>query len=365
MEPVDALHEIAFWLERDLAPTFKVKAFRTAAAAIDGVDRPGLEARLASGALARTKGVGSRSLEVIGQALGGSVPDYLEALRDTERETLSDAGEALLGQLRGDLHAHSDWSDGGSPVELMVDTAALLGREYLAITDHSPSLKVAHGLDADRLTEQLDLLEAIRASPPARPDRRPTASGPADDTRAADATAPSAVRVLSGIEVDILEDGTLDQTPQMLDRLDVVVASVHSKLRADSRTMTERMLGGIRDPHTNVLGHCTGRLVQGGRGERPQSAFDARAVFDACAASGVAIEINSRPERQDPPDDLIAAALDAGCLFSIDTDAHAPGQLDFLRLGAERAASNGVPTDRIVTTWPVDRLLAWTAARRS
>jgi putative hydrolase len=357
MEPVDALHEIAFWLERDLAPTFKVQAFRKAAAAIDGVDRSGLEARLASGALARTKGVGSRSLEVIGQALGGAVPDYLQALRDTERETMSDTGEALLGQLRGDLHAHSDWSDGGSPVELMVDTAALLGREYLALTDHSPSLKVAHGLDADRLTEQLDLLEAIRAS-------RPSAGGLADATRAADATAPSTVRVLSGIEVDILEDGTLDQTPEMLDRLDVVVASVHSKLRADSRTMTERMLGGIRDPHTNVLGHCTGRLVQGSRGERPQSTFDARAVFDACAAEGVAVEINSRPERQDPPDDLIALALDAGCLFSIDTDAHAPGQLDFLRLGAERAASNGVPADRIVTTWPVDRLLEWTTSRR-
>ncbi|KQO65156.1 PHP domain-containing protein [Curtobacterium sp. Leaf261] len=356
MEPVDALHEIAFWLERDLAPTFKVQAFRKAAAAIDGVDRSGLEARLASGALARTKGVGSRSLEVIGQALGGAVPDYLQALRDTERETLNDAGEALLGQLRGDLHAHSDWSDGGSPVELMVETAALLGREYLAITDHSPSLRVAHGLDADRLTEQLDLLEAIRAS------RQATAGGNAGGKSGRSGTA--AIRVLSGIEVDILEDGTLDQTPEMLDRLDVVVASVHSKLRADSRTMTARMLGGIRDSHTNVLGHCTGRLVQGGRGERPQSTFDARAVFDACAAEGVAVEINARPERQDPPDDLISLALEAGCLFSIDTDAHAPGQLDFLRLGAERAATNGVPAERIITTWPVERLLEWTSSRR-
>lgn len=372
MEPVDALHEIAFWLERDLAPTFKVQAFRKAAAAIDGVDRSGLEARLASGALARTKGVGSRSLEVIGQALDGAVPDYLQALRDTERETLSDAGEALLGQLRGDLHAHSDWSDGGSPVELMVDTAALLGREYLAVTDHSPSLRVAHGLDADRLTEQLDLLEAIRASRQAAAGGSAGADsgGNAGDDSGGNAgddsgrSGTAAIRVLAGIEVDILEDGTLDQTPEMLDRLDVVVASVHSKLRADSRTMTERMLGGIRDPHTNVLGHCTGRLVQGSRGERPPSTFDARAVFDACAAAGVAVEINARPERQDPPDDLIALALEAGCLFSIDTDAHAPGQLDFLRLGAERAATNGVPADRIITTWPVERLLEWTSSRR-
>ncbi|PZF61331.1 PHP domain-containing protein [Curtobacterium sp. MCBD17_034] len=334
MHPVDALQEIAFWLERDLAPSFKVQAFRTAAAAIAGRSDDDVEARLRSGALARTKGVGSRSLEVIGQALEGRVPDYLQALRDRERETTSEAGAGLLADLRGDLHCHSEWSDGGTPIPLMVEAARTLGREYIALTDHSPNLTVAHGLTAERLTEQLGVLDDVRAD---HPD----------------------VRVLSGIEVDILEDGTLDQTPAMLDRLDVVVASVHSKLRADRRTMTERMLGGIRDPHTNVLGHCTGRLVQGSRGERPQSTFDARAVFEACVEHDVAVEINSRPERQDPPDDLIQLALEVGCLFSIDTDAHAPGQLDFLRLGAERAAQNGVPADRIVTTWPVERLLAW------
>lgn len=238
MHPVDALQEIAFWLERDLAPSFKVQAFRTAAAAIAGRSDDDLEARLRSGALARTKGVGSRSLEVIGQALEGRVPDYLQALLDRERETTSEAGAGLLADLRGDLHCHSEWSDGGTPIALMVEAARTLGREYIALTDHSPNLTVAHGLTAERLTEQLGVLDDVRAD---HPD----------------------VRVLSGIEVDILEDGTLDQTPAMLDRLDVVVASVHSKLRADRRTMTERMLGGIRDPHTNVLGHCTGRLVQG------------------------------------------------------------------------------------------------------
>jgi len=137
------------------------------------------------------------------------------------------------------------------------------------------------------------------------------------------------------------------------------VASVHSKLRSDRSTMTARMLGAISDPHMNVLGHCTGRLLQGSRGTRPQSEFDAERVFAACAEQGVAVEINSRPERQDPPDDLIRVALDAGCLFSIDSDAHAPGQLDFLQYGAERAALNGVPAERIVTTWPLDRLLEW------
>ena len=108
-----------------------------------------------------------------------------------------------------------------------------------------------------------------------------------------------------------------------------------------------------------MLGHCTGRLLNGSRGTRPPSEFDAKRVFAACAERGVAVEINARPERQDPPDELIQLALDAGCLFSIDSDAHAPGQLDFLQYGAERAARNGVPAERIITTWPVDRLLEW------
>ena len=159
--------------------------------------------------------------------------------------------------------------------------------------------------------------------------------------------------------MDILEDGELDQSAELLSQLDVVVASVHSKLRSDKRPMTRRMLTAIENPHTNVLGHCTGRLVKGSRGTRPPSEFDAEEVFASCAEHSVAVEINSRPERQDPPDELIQIALDAGCLFSIDSDAHAPGQLDFLQYGAERAEANGVPADRIITTWPLDRLLEW------
>jgi putative hydrolase len=332
MDAVDALTEIAFWLERDLAPSFKVKAFRTAAAIIAPLDPGELANRVADGRLKRTKGIGDRTFQVISQAVAGDVPDYLADLRAKNTEPLDAAGAELRAQLRGDLHAHTEWSDGTTPIEAMAAAAALLGREYQAITDHSPNLTVANGLSAERLTEQLEAIAAL-------------------DT--------GSVTLLTGIEVDILEDGTLDQTPDLLDRLDVVVASVHSKLRADRRTMTARMLGGIRSPQTNVLGHCTGRLVQGSRGTRPPSEFDAEAVFAACAENHVALEINSRPERQDPPDDLIRLALDAGCLFSIDTDAHAPGQLDFLSYGAARAAANGVPADRIVTTWPLERLRDW------
>ena len=172
-----------------------------------------------------------------------------------------------------------------------------------------------------------------------------------------DAMAP--FRVLRGIEVDILEDGGLDQDQDMLGELDVVVSSVHSKLRADSETMTHRMVGGIANPRTNVLGHCTGRLIEGERGLRPQSVFDPEVVFEACRTFDVALEINSRPERRDPPTRLLSMAIDMGCLFAIDTDAHAPGQLEFLAYGCERAESLGLDPDRVINTWSLDRLLPW------
>jgi putative hydrolase len=339
MDAADALNEIAFWLERSAAPTFKVQAFRKAAGVISGLAPEEVAKRARDGRLKRTKGIGDTTFNVIRQAVDGDVPDYLEKLRQGGAKPLAAGGDGLRAQLRGDLHSHSDWSDGGSPPELMAAAARHLGREYLALTDHSPNLKIANGLTAERLTEQLDVVAGL--------------NGDAD----------GGFRLLSGIEVDILESGELDQTPEMLDRLDVVVASVHSKLRSDRRTMTERMLGGIRDPHTNVLGHCTGRLLQGSRGTRPESEFDAERVFAACAEGNVAVEINSRPERQDPPDNLMQLALEAGCLFSIDSDAHAPGQLDFLQYGAERAERNGVPAERIITTWPLDQLLEWLGSR--
>src|SRR5581483_2915628 len=158
-------------------------------------------------------------------------------------------------------------------------------------------------------------------------------------------------RILTGIEVDILEDGSLDQDEGLLAGLDVVVASVHSKLRMDAESMTARMLRAVRNPHTDILGHCTGRILAG-RG-RPQSTFDAEAVFGACAATGTAVEINSRPERLDPPEELLALALELECPLVIDTDAHAPGQLEWQRNGCEQAARAGVPAERVMNARPV------------
>ena len=336
-DPLRALNEIAFRLERDLAPTFKVRAFRRAAAIVADLGPAEIRDRVEDGRLARTPGIGDRTLQVITQSLEGRVPEYLERLR-RDQESLAKGGESLLARLRGDLHSHSDWSDGGSSPRLMAETARELGREYQALTDHSPNLRVANGLSAERLESQIALVAELNESL-------------------------DGMTLLSGIEVDILEDGTLDQEASLLERLDVVVASVHSKLRADRATMTRRMLAGIRDPRTNVLGHCTGRLVAGPRAPRAASDFDAERVFAACAEHDVAVEINARPERQDPPDELIRVALEAGCLFSIDSDAHAPGQLDFLAYGAARAEACGVPQERIVTTWPLDRLRDWLSAR--
>jgi putative hydrolase len=339
VDGIAALSEVAYWLERERADTHRVQAYRKASWALSELSSEELQARITAGTLTEVPSVGTKTASIVMQASAGEVPMYLAELRERGAAPLAPGGEALRSALRGDLHSHSTWSDGGSPIEEMVEAARSQGHEYLALTDHSPRLTVARGLTAERLAEQLDVVAAINAG--------------LDD-----------MTLLPAIEVDILEDGKLDQTPAMLDRLDVVVASVHSKLRADSATMTMRMVGGIANRFTNVLGHCTGRLVTGGRGQRPESTFDAEVVFAACAQFDVAVEINSRPERRDPPSRLIQMALEAGCLFSVDTDAHAPGQLSFLDYGCARAVANGVPADRIVNTWPLDRLLEWTHAKR-
>ena len=323
---MDALRRIAFLLERAREETYRVKAYRGAADALATLPPAEVEQRAQAGTLTELKGVGPKTAKVAEQALAQGVPDYLATLEAEADGPVTSGGAGLRALLRGDLHTHSDWSDGGSPIEEMARTARDLGHEYVVLTDHSPRLTVANGLSPERLRRQLDLVAEVNEK-----------------------LAP--FRLLTGIEVDILDDGSLDQEDELLGRLDVVVASVHSKLKMDADAMTRRMVNAVANPHTDVLGHCTGRLVTGGRGD-PRGVVASTPSWSSPPASGSASRSRStrRPERLDPPRRLLTLAVETGCLFSVDTDAHAPGQLDWQPYGCERAEECGVPPERVVNT---------------
>jgi putative hydrolase len=338
MSPHEALERIAELLTRSGAAAYKARAFHQAAVAIRAFDDAELRRLAAAGRLRALPGVGASTEQVIVEALDGRVPEYLERLQgEVAASPGTQAGDALRALLRGDLHCHSDWSDGGATIREMAEKAMALGHDYLALTDHSPRLTVAKGLSRERLEEQLRVVADLNAE-----------------------LAP--FRILTGIEVDINEDGSLDQDDDLLGELDVVVASVHSKLRMERQAMTDRMLIAMANPHTDVLGHCTGRMVQPITRGRPESEFDAELVFGACAHYGKAVEVNCRPERLDPPRRLLSRLVELDVLVAIDTDAHAAGQLDWHPYGTDRAAECGVRPERVVNTWPLDDLLAWTAS---
>ncbi len=335
-DPVVDLRRIAFLLEAASEPSYRVRAFRNAARAIAALPAGDLAERTRRGTLRELAGIGEVLERTIAESLRGEAPVYLRRLEATGGRMLAELGAELCAALRGDCHVHSDWSDGGAPIREMAEAARELGREYVVLSDHSPTLTVANGLSAERLERQLDEVALLNRE-----------------------LAP--FRILTGIEVDILADGSLDQSPELLSSLDMVVGSVHSELRMAERLMTRRMVTALANPHLDILGHCTGRMKTRKR-NRPESTFDAEIVFAAAAQFEKAIEVNSRPERLDPPKRLLRLALEAGCRVAIDSDAHYPGQLAWLPYGCDRAAACGVQAGSVVNALGADELLAWAAA---
>lgn len=345
MDPAAALDRVAHLIERGLGSARKAAAFRTAADALRDAGEAEVRRLHAAGRITSLGGVGDSTAAVAVAALNGELPERLAELEASTVVPDGDGAE-LRAALRGDCHSHSTWSDGGAPIVDMARAAMALGHDYLVLTDHSPRLTVAHGLTRDRLEAQLAEIDGLNEE-----------------------LAP--FRILTGVEVDILVDGSLDGDDDMLDRLDVVVASVHSKLKMDRAEMTRRMVTAVLDPRVDILGHCTGRKLKGlpdpgpedipeSAYVRPQSSFDSDLVFAACEATDTAVEINCRPERRDPPDDLLAMAVEAGCWISIDTDAHAPAQLEWQPYGCDKAVRHGLGPDRVVNTWSAEDLVAWT-----
>jgi histidinol phosphatase-like PHP family hydrolase len=220
---------------------------------------------------------------------------------------------------RGDLHCHTDWSDGGATVLEMSRAAQARGYEYLAITDHSPRITVVNGLGPERLAAQRRLIEEANREL----DR---------------------FTVLQGVEVDINEDGTLDEPDEALAALDIVIASPHVKLRMEPAAMTERMLRAIEHPHVDVIGHPTGRRP----GSREGATYDFEKVFRSAAEHGVVLEIDCDPARMDLSPELARLAASLGCKLSLDSDAHAPDQLIYVDLGLWTARRAGISRDRLL-----------------
>ncbi|MDQ3660088.1 MAG: PHP domain-containing protein [Actinomycetota bacterium] len=240
-------------------------------------------------------------------------------------------------ELRGDLQMHSTYSDGKATLRDMALAAADRGYDYISITDHSQGLKVARGMDEAELARQGHEVDRL------------------NESLAAEGIE---LRVLRGIEMNLDKEGAGDMEPQSLEPLDLVVGSFHSNLRS-TEDETDRYLGALANPLINILGHPTTRRFSrraGLRAEWPR-------IFEAAASSGVALEINSHPHRQDIYPELLRLGKDSGALFSIGTDAHSTGELAYVGLSLAASQDAGIERERIINFWELDRLLGWAGAR--
>jgi DNA polymerase (family 10) len=235
-----------------------------------------------------------------------------------------------MTDIRGDLHVHTEWSDGTLPIEDMVDAARGRGYEYVCITDHSGGIGVAGGLSVERILEQIEVVHEV-------------------------ARASWDIHVLAGSEVDIKRDGSLDFPDEVLERLDWVIASVHSGFNQPEEQMTQRIVRAMENPHVDAIGHPTGRLI----GKREPYALDIEAIFAAAARTKTALEINSFPERLDLVDVHARRAKDLGVMLVIDTDAHAPIHMDNIRYGVAMARRGWAEPENVLNTWSFESLQAW------
>ncbi|MFI5281524.1 MAG: PHP domain-containing protein [Candidatus Dormibacterales bacterium] len=317
------LSEIGYLLRQDPKEVFRAKAFAAASWSL-ALDRPDLEGLYRKDQLTSIEGVGEGIAKVLRDLLDTGASRYLNRLREQMGQPARDDESLLnLSEYQGDVHSHTNWSDGRATMLEMAMAAKALGYKYLGITDHSPRIKVVHGLDAERLVAQSQEMAGVQQQV-------------------------GDVILMQGIEVDILEDGSLDLPDAVLEILDVVIASPHVKLRQDHDAMTERMLRAVSNPHVDVIGHPTGRRP----GSREGASYDFEAVFTAAAQHHVALEIDCDPARMDLSPEPARLAFECGCSFTIDADAHAPAEFAYVPMAMWMARRAGIPKERILNFLP-------------
>ena len=320
------LSEIGYLLRQQEKERYRARAFSAAAWSI-ALTRPDLDALAKAGQLTSLEGVGEGIARVLNELVQSGESRYLNRLREQMRQPARDDESNLeYDDYRGDIHSHTDWSDGRATTQQMAEAAQALGYEYLGITDHSPRITVVHGLDAEKLVAQSRQMAEVQKTVD--------------------------VKLLQGIEVDILEDGSLDLPDAVLEILDVVIASPHVKLRQEPAAMTERMMRAVSHPHVDVIGHPTGRRP----GSREGATYDFEAVFKEAAKNGVALEIDCDPARLDLSPEMARTARDLGCTFAVDADAHAPAEFAYVPMALWMARRAGIPRERILNFQPLDQL---------
>jgi DNA polymerase (family 10) len=254
-----------------------------------------------------------------------------------------------LGDLRGDLHSHSDWSDGTHSIEVMAEFARRRGHAYQVLTDHSQSLAIARGLAPDRVDQQRAIIAELNARFAAE-----EAAGTAPPE-----TPPEGFRLLHGCELEIRADGALDYPDHLLERFDLVVASVHVSRRQSREELTRRTLNGIRNPHVDVIAHPSGRMIS----TRDDLDLDWDAVYAEAARTGTVLEMNGSPHRLDLAVERARRAVEVGCMLSIDSDAHKTAEFDHLRWGISQARRAWVEPRHVLNTRPLADILAWVAGK--